>query len=658
MMLTPSHVAEAAAVAELAHSNLIETLGRFSNDVGTKHSDALRLMLGDLAAMAYGVLGGRRAYPLGCGLGKTQSVVALCAALHTLGSGRSVAISASKVEALCELKRHMIDHGIPEESIGLTHCYKHDAEKAGKVDGFASLPCTKDNDKRQFHLVTHQRIRGRTPLANYYTYNGRPRDLLIWDESLLVSDARTLSLMGLQRSLGWMTPVIGMASPVRVYLQMALDTLGAELQRQSVAGADKQPRPVILPALDDITIGAFKGKLTADELAEPLKQLLEMSQEPLRALTTTQGSGLITYDITVPRALESIAILDASYPIRELERMDASITLGLQADVTAGIKRYDHVQLFHLNAPSGRSKMTEDFTKGRVVAAEVCDVVKQIPADEAVIIWTFKEKIDWRKRKVNFKGIIERTLADAGVDTKATVPVTRWKDGEAITVDEPRIVWRSWGQECSDSAFAYASNQVFSGVIHRSYLDIASSACGQRDDKWATLEHSELRRIMLSETTHSILQALNRGSCRIIEGNQARHMKAWLFHRDANLRGELEKVMPGMKWLPWETKFLCAGIGSRTIARIGEFLESLPADVKRVSVQSMKAQIGLSASEARTTFSQSLSKYLKDGVDWERDGRSLVRTWDWSKEPGEPEAAPVATIGAPSAPSQQQEAAP
>lgn len=278
------------------------------------------------------------------------------------------------------------------------------------------------------------------------------------------------------------------------------------------------------------------------------------------------------------------------------------------------------------------------------MCSEIVDVVKRIPTTEAIIVWTFKEKVDWRAKQkerrkgVNFKREIEDALADAGVDTKATVPVTRWKDGAAVTTLEPRIIWRHWGQETSDSAFAYASNQIFCGVLHRSYLDVASATLGQRDDKWMAIEQSELRRIMLSEATHSILQALNRGSCRIIEGNQARPMKAWLFHRDTNLRTELEKVMPGMQWLAWDTKFMAAGIGARTVASMGEFLDALPESVKRVSVQSMKAQLGLSAAEASTTFTRALSHYLSDHEEWQRDGRSLVRTWDFS------EATSVATV--------------
>jgi hypothetical protein len=46
----------------------------------------------------------------------------------------SVAISASQVEALCQLKRDLIDNGVPEQEIGLVHSYKFDPAKIGEDD--------------------------------------------------------------------------------------------------------------------------------------------------------------------------------------------------------------------------------------------------------------------------------------------------------------------------------------------------------------------------------------------------------------------------------------------------------------------------------------------------------------------------------------------
>jgi hypothetical protein len=614
-------------VAALAHTMVLRALRQFGNDVSPTHSAALRWTLGSIARLAYGIDKGRRAYPLATGLGKTQSIVAFCTALHALRSEKSVAIAASKVEQLCEMQRHLLANGIPEDAIGLVHSYRYDPEKAGLIERFASLPATTGNEERQFLLVTHNKLRGGTPLAQFYGYRGQPRDLLLFDESLIVSDARALAFMELESALGWAAPRMPGDSRSLRFVGHALELLRAELRRQATAGA--KPRPVTLPEVSDAELGDLKRELPASPIVDPLRHLIEMSQRPLRALATAQGTGLVTFDIVVPRELESVAIFDASYPIRELERMDPTIELGLHPEFEH-IKRYDNVTLHYASAASGRHSMTKDFTGPRLVCSEVVDVVKGLPAEEAVIIFSFKEGTARNQQRVNFVRTIESALRDAGIDTSATVATPQWQDGAAVMVPKPRIVFRTWGQECADSAYAYASNIIFAGIVHRSCVDIASCVVGQRNDLMAPVDNTELRRVMDSEVLHVLYQALSRGSCRLMgAGNQARPMKAWLFHLGRSRLAALNSVMPGVRWAEWQTKYIAAGIRGRTIARIAAFLDELPYECKRVSVKEIKQTLGLTASEATSAFTRALSDYLSECRDWMRAGRSVERRWDF-----------------------------
>ncbi len=85
----------------------------------------------------------------------------------------SVAVCASKVEALCGLKRDLIKQWC-HESIGLLHSYKHDPKHTGEP-GYASEPCTDDHDQKQILLVTHSRVRGKGGIDLYNTYRGKAR---------------------------------------------------------------------------------------------------------------------------------------------------------------------------------------------------------------------------------------------------------------------------------------------------------------------------------------------------------------------------------------------------------------------------------------------------------------------------------------------------
>ena len=46
----------------------------------------------------------------------------------------SVAVAASKVEALCEMKRSLLEIGVPESKIGLIHSKRYDLAKVEAVN--------------------------------------------------------------------------------------------------------------------------------------------------------------------------------------------------------------------------------------------------------------------------------------------------------------------------------------------------------------------------------------------------------------------------------------------------------------------------------------------------------------------------------------------
>ena len=76
-----------------------------------------------------------------------------------------------------------MDSYVPEEEIGLLHSYKFDediaeeymnGERSQLPEGYASLPSTDDNENRPFLLVTHNRVRGKSDVEMYNSYQGKP----------------------------------------------------------------------------------------------------------------------------------------------------------------------------------------------------------------------------------------------------------------------------------------------------------------------------------------------------------------------------------------------------------------------------------------------------------------------------------------------------
>ena len=43
-------------------------------------------------------------------------------------------------------------------------------------------------------------------MKDFNLYNGKPRNLIIWDESLIISDHRAIEKVRLEQGLGWLRP--------------------------------------------------------------------------------------------------------------------------------------------------------------------------------------------------------------------------------------------------------------------------------------------------------------------------------------------------------------------------------------------------------------------------------------------------------------------
>lgn len=603
-----------------AYEIVTKNLESFGNTLGEEHQAALMELVGAFTFLAFGIKKGRYAYPLPTGMGKTQSIVAWCAALHTLGyKDISVAVAAGKVEALAQLKRDLVLNGVPPESIGLLHSYQYDPKLTGDLpEGFASEPSTEDNDDRPIMLVTHSRIQ-KGNLKQFNGYRGNPRNLLLWDEALIVSESRFISHKQVKKSLGFRLPDLRENCEAIRYFNTAIALIDEELAEQK---AGSEPQLLTLPQLDIPTRDIIKKQIGAGTVEEVLQDLLAVSQQPIRVAYTQQDGGLISYDITVPTELQSIAILDASYPIRDLERMDKTIQLG--GKFTSDMKRYDHVNIHHLKAPSGRESVTRDFLnprkEDRKISSEVCKLIAGLPEDEGVIIFTFKKPEGHFKTRhlVDFKDRLRDDLLSSGVDVSGVV-IDQGKELD-------RIVMLTWGQETSLSQYSYCKHVVFAGVLHRSHMSIASAIAGQVDNILHKITAVNVNEVMTSEIAHGVYQALSRGACRKIEGNQAHRMDAWLIHSSEDIRPRIEQVMPGVNWLTWKGDFITSTHTTSKITKtIIDYLKTLGEGTEKISISILKKAMGLQKVPSMT-FTRALGDALY-GADtgWKMDKLSLVR---------------------------------
>lgn len=620
---------DTARLSKAAFERLKRNLESFGNVLSDKHKAALMRMVGGFSALAARKNTGRYAFALDTGCGKTQSVVAWCAALHELGLPYSVAIAASKVEALCQLKRDLIANGVPEDKIGLWHSYAYSPEKAeearlSRAPNHASEPATTNHDGKQILLLTHSRIRGASGLDQLNRYRGKDRDLIIWDESLLVSDHRAIARLDLQSDLGWLGPQLQGLSDrnqnkedrqeAYAYLTDCMAVLESELAAQESEG--RAPRPVRMPERSVADIDRYMRALAIYRRCSTLSALLEFSQQPLRVVRSTQGGGAyVAYDVVVPPELQRIAVLDASWPIRALEQLDDSIDTMPAFD--GRVKRYSRVTVHFLKHGSGRATTEQSFRQARYedrrISREIAEVVNSIPGNEAMIVFTFKP----HGPDLDIEAVLRRDLEAAGIDPRKTIKVR----GN----DKPRLVFLRWGQETSLSEFSYCSNVIFAGVLHRSDADLAGAIIGQKDNLLAAVTPADIQTVKTSEVVHALYQAMSRGSCREIENGEAKPMKAWLSHHDSGIKSLLDRAMPGLQWKKWQTKHLAA-LPSKiedAAGKIVAYLEGLPQGVLKVSMKALKKAAGLDAIPETTL--RSARDAALGLVPWTVQGRSFVR---------------------------------
>jgi hypothetical protein len=526
----------------------------------------------------------------------------------------AVSVSAFTVAALCEIKRQLIKHGVPEELIGI----KHTDEQAG-----ADWPSTGNQDRR-YQLVTHARVRGGGDDDLFMLHQGKERALMVYDESLLKADTRSILKNELLAEIKALPEMVKDSSSQPVYepLMRYLDYAGKCIEDglYDLKGrACEDALTVCLPPLTADQLEAYSGLMKSYPQYVNIKELLEISQYRLRIVSTGQGGGVVSYELAIPDELENILVLDASYPIRKLCQLDSSIVRG--GRLGENIKRFDNVVMHSMKAPSGRSSISDSFgavrREDRTVSREIIEVIKRTGEHEAILIFTFKQK----GGQISISDKLRDDLLASGVDVDAKLA-----DGA------PRINILTWGQETSLNGYSHCGIVILAGVLHLPLLAIASKIVGQHDDILAKAGNTQISEVQYSEQAHMIYQAVSRGRCRTVIDGQANPMHIFMMHsQPQKVKPMLDEVMPGLKWKSWDAQFNKKENQTKQnllVSQMLDFLRAVSADVTKVLTKDIRAQVLGNAADAATAklFGRAVRQLLDDCYgEWYREGHSLMR---------------------------------
>jgi len=182
------------------------------------------------------------------------------------------------------------------------------------------------------------------------------------------------------------------------------------------------------------------------------------------------------------------------------------------------------------------------------------------------------------------------------------------------------------------SEFKYIPNVIFAGQLHRRDDDLAAAIVGEQDDPFADVTPQLIFDVQQSEIAHRIYQGGNRGSARVIKQGQASEFRWWIFHNRRVIRRLISKLMPGVRWKKWKTKFIPdAGKIASAVLQIVEFLSNFEQESKGyltrlkkgISVRSLKIKLGLQ-DVPQPTFWEAVELALQELPHWRREKSSLV----------------------------------
>lgn len=614
--------------APVAVEYLIDTLERHGNTVSDDHRLAVSAIPELAERILQGHLAGRFRFGLPCGMGKTTAVRATLRAMHLLGLPYRIAVACSKVEELCALKRTLIaEDGVPAGIIGLLHSYVHDVTRADSgSDGYASE--ASEGHDRQFLLVTH---------ANVQSERLRPwmseRDLVFFDESLIVGEAQTLNLMS--DSAPCVVAEWGdLRARAEFFPDLApcvhwFDSLVRRLMAQVNGHQHADVRIVKLEAPDVALTASFRRlRLFATDRLPNLARLLELTEraEELRVFTSAGSNrSLISYRTSVPEELRNVIVLDASDPIRELVHHDhrmlkaEDVLESLERFRTvpgglASIKHHARVRFHVAGDAGGREAMRRAFAdadrEAPWVVEKLVRLVKSKP-DESFLIFTYRDRDG-----VKYGKTLIRALENAGINYP-----------DINTNGTARLNILTWGRETATNAYAQCQNVVLLGVIFQPQESIAGRFLGQVDDLRSSQLTAELNRLRYSECAHSIYQAVNRACMRQVEVvsgvAQAKPCNVYLWHRDSQIEERLAPVLRGVpQWMPWREQgeeLSALDIARLIAAKLAQYEQQGGSSV---SSRKLKSAVAPTCPNGTWQRARDLARELRP--QWTVRGRSLV----------------------------------
>ncbi|TPK91324.1 hypothetical protein [Mesorhizobium sp. B2-4-17] len=481
-----SHKRPHATLAEQTMDDLRETFKRNGHQPSTAQWVGLKDLVSSLEAMADGKA--EKLYylsPLDPGVGKSQSIIHFSRRLLRSEAHKNVSVLIC-LGRLAEIKPMIEQMGLDDGDFAVL-IQEADQDKTNeRTVLLRELNKAGNADKRRARVLftTQQMVDSRTrrhdsfEATEDFHYQGRPRQVRIWDEAILRAREMRIS-----------AALIGGMLPAATYsesLTKALNTVKAGIETKDHGAEFWVPD---LPAETDLDTNDILARYgdEKDAIKEAASDLWELSNTPVIVEKIGATSAAIHYKKHLPDDLKPMVVCDASGRVRKTyQHWEKDVGKEL-VTLSHGGKNYRDLTVHIWRRGGGKASWDEDGAETLLEG----------------IVRTIDEKPDARFLIVHHKA--SKRVADVEKAIRRRVK------------DSRRLKFTYWGGSDFKATNQYRDieNVILAGTLfydQETYIARARMSSGVRSQE--QLDKAKLASIKHGEHADLILQALCRGAVR------------------------------------------------------------------------------------------------------------------------------------------------
>lgn len=382
-----------------------------------------------------------------------------------------------------------------------------------------------------------------------FHFRDQPRQVRLWDESLLPGVTLTVNYYGLQSLL----------EPIH----LRYPTLTAALKRFS-AEFDRAEDGTLVDVPD------IEELLQADA-GEDLNSLIEAvggnNQRLIKCVTTlwclsgrqavvrqdgAHGNTMLNYEETLPEGIEPILVMDASGRVRgtydQMEKFRGGLRRRLSAE-----KRYDNLTVHCWNRPGSKSGFRRHKDE---LLAGIAKTINTKPDEEWLVVCHKADGLNY-----DVEELVRAQLTFDHAD---------------------KVHFISWGNHTSTNQFSHIKNIILAGTLFYpvSHLEALTRLTAQRPVA-LSMAQPNIDTITIGEHKHLVLQALSRGAVRRCIGSVCTSCDAYIIAaQPSGIPGALPDIFPGCRvetWTPIERDL--KGQVGQAFAFLRDWFEQNPTGV-------------------------------------------------------------------------------